>query len=110
MGKIVCQTRKLGLDKDCGYIRKVGEVDLKKNAIFGTIKSMKTLYDVQQILKRFAIFVHMGNRLYDIEVMQIELNRLYQAGVIERDEYLRAELVLRREHRLEEEYQNKQER
>ncbi|WP_153047646.1 YqgQ family protein, partial [Streptococcus suis] len=34
---------------------------------------MERLYDVQQLLKRFGIIVYMGNRLYDIEMMQIEL-------------------------------------
>lgn len=66
---------------------------------------MKRLYDVQQLLKRFGIVVYMGNRLYDIEMMQIELNRVYQAGLLDRLDYLEAELVLRREHRLELEYQ-----
>lgn len=70
---------------------------------------MKRLYDVQQLLKRFGIIVYMGNRLYDIEMMQIELNRIYQAGVLERLEYMAAELVLRREHRLELEYQKSRE-
>lgn len=52
----------------------------------------------------------MGNRLYDIEMMQIELNRVYQAGVLDRLEYMEAELVLRREHRLELEYQRSKEK
>ena len=30
---------------------------------------MKTLYDVQQLLKRFGIFVYVGKRLWDIELM-----------------------------------------
>lgn len=71
---------------------------------------MKRLYDVQQLLKRFGIIVYMGNRLYDIEMMQIELNRVYQAGVLDRLEYMEAELVLRLEHRLELEYQRLKEK
>ncbi|MBY4959708.1 YqgQ family protein [Streptococcus suis] len=70
---------------------------------------MKRLYDVQQLLKRFGIIVYMGNRLYDIEMMQIELNRIYQAGILDRLEYMEAELVLRREHCLELEYQKSRE-
>lgn len=66
---------------------------------------MKRLYDVQQLLKRFGIIIYMGNRLYDIEMMQIELNRVYQAGLLD----MEAELVLRREHRLELEYQKSRE-
>ncbi|AXQ78201.1 DUF910 family protein [Streptococcus chenjunshii] len=62
---------------------------------------MKTLYDVQQLLKNFDIYVYIGKRLYDIEVMKIELEKLYDNGLIEKDDYLQAELILRREHRLE---------
>ncbi|MFX3943914.1 YqgQ family protein, partial [Streptococcus suis] len=34
------------------------------------------------------MIVYMVNRLYDIEMMQIELNRIYQAGVLDRLEYM----------------------
>ncbi|MBF0819237.1 YqgQ family protein [Streptococcus acidominimus] len=70
---------------------------------------MKKLYDVQQLLKQFGIIIYMGNRLYDIEMMQIELHRVYEAGLLDRLDYMEAELVLRREHRLELEYQEKKE-
>ncbi|HEP1428394.1 TPA: YqgQ family protein [Streptococcus pyogenes] len=62
---------------------------------------MKTLYDVQQLLKNFGIFVYLGKRLYDIEMMKIELQRLYDSGLMDKRDYLNAELILRREHRLE---------
>ncbi|HFZ6985446.1 TPA: YqgQ family protein [Streptococcus agalactiae] len=62
---------------------------------------MKVLFDVQNLLKKFGIYVYIGKRLYDIEVMKIELQRLYDNGLISRDDYLKAELILRREHRLE---------
>lgn len=62
---------------------------------------MKTLYDVQQLLKRFGIYVYMGKRLYDIEMMKLELVQLYENGLLDKDDYLLAELILRREHRLE---------
>ncbi|MFS1663427.1 YqgQ family protein [Streptococcus sp. zg-JUN1979] len=64
---------------------------------------MKTLYDVQQLLKRFGIYVYVGKRLYDIEVMKIELSKLYDNHLISKDDYLLADLILRREHRIEEE-------
>ncbi|SUN46628.1 hypothetical cytosolic protein [Streptococcus dysgalactiae] len=62
---------------------------------------MKTLYDVQQLLKNFGIFVYLGKRLYDIEMMKIELQRLYDSGLLDKNDYLKAELILRCEHRLE---------
>ncbi|HEN2911265.1 TPA: YqgQ family protein [Streptococcus agalactiae] len=68
---------------------------------------MKVLFDVQNLLKKFGIYVYIGKRLYDIEVMKIELQRLYDNGLISRDDYLKVELILRREHRLELEKENK---
>ena len=68
---------------------------------------MKTLYDVQQLLKRYGIIVYMANRLYEIEVMKLELSQLYQMGLIDRMDYIEAEMVLRREHTLELDYQKK---
>ena len=62
---------------------------------------MKSLYDVQQLLKRFGIIVYMGKRLYDIEMMKLELERIYDAGLLDKVDYLEAELILRREHRVE---------
>nr|WP_065868336.1 YqgQ family protein [Streptococcus mutans] len=67
---------------------------------------MKTLYDVQRLLKQFGIYVYLGKRLYDIEMMKIELERLYDSGLISKSDYLHAELILRREHRIEKEREN----
>ena len=67
---------------------------------------MKTLYDVQQLLKQFGIVVYLGKRLYDIEMMKIELEALYQNAFIDKENYLIAEMILRREHRIEMEKEN----
>ena len=71
------------------------------------MKVMKTLYDVQQFLKQFGIIVYMGKRLYDIELMKIELSRIYDAGLMDKLDYLKAEAVLSREHKLELDYLEK---
>ncbi len=43
---------------------------------------MKTLYDVQQLLKKFNILFYVGKRKWDIELMALELDNLHHAGVI----------------------------
>ncbi|WP_288226501.1 YqgQ family protein [uncultured Enterococcus sp.] len=63
---------------------------------------MESLHDVQQLLKQFGIYVYVGKRIYDIELMQIELKNLYESRVIDRDTYLRGWAILKREHHIEE--------
>lgn len=64
-------------------------------------RNYRTLYDVQQLLKEFNVFVYVGKRLYDIEFMAIELDNLYQSGVVDNSTYTKAKIVLRKEHREE---------
>ncbi|MGX7419632.1 YqgQ family protein [Carnobacterium gallinarum] len=64
---------------------------------------MRTLYDVQMLLKRFGVYVYVGKRLWDIELMQIELKSLNEEGLVSDEVYIPAALVLRQEHRIEEE-------
>ncbi|MFC6261212.1 MULTISPECIES: YqgQ family protein [Levilactobacillus] len=63
---------------------------------------MKTLYDVQQLLKKFGIYVYVGKRLWDIEVMALELDHLRKARVVDDHTFVQAKVVLTHEHRLEE--------
>ena len=69
---------------------------------------MKTLYDVQQLLKQFGVFFYVGKRKWDIELMSIELKNLYKAGVIDQPTFAKAQLVLRHEHHIEEVRDHKQ--
>ncbi|KRK35536.1 MULTISPECIES: YqgQ family protein [Levilactobacillus] len=62
---------------------------------------MKTLYDVQQLLKKFGIYVYVGKRLWDIEVMALELDHLRKARVVDDKTFVAAKVVLTHEHRIE---------
>ena len=77
---------------------------LKKCLESAKMEAMKTFYDVQQFLKQFGIIVYVGKRLYDIELMNLELSRIYDAGLMDKLDYLEAEAVLRREHKIELDY------
>ena len=63
---------------------------------------MKTLYDVQQHLEKYGILVHDGKRIWDIELMELEIDNINKAGLIDKHDYMIAKLILRREHRIEE--------
>ncbi len=63
---------------------------------------MKTLYDVQQLLEKYGIFVHVGKRIWDIELMALELDNINHSHLIDQHDYLVAKLILRREYEYEE--------
>lgn len=63
---------------------------------------METLYDVQQLFKQFGMYIYVGARIYDIELMMIELKKLYEGQLVDRDTYLLYRHILQREHRIEE--------
>lgn len=68
--------------------------------------SFKNVYDVQQLLKQFGIFVYVGNRLWDLEIMMDELKKLHQNNLIEDSVFLSAMTILKKEHPLEQERQD----
>lgn len=68
---------------------------------------MRNLYDVQQLLKKFNILVHVGKRKWDIELMGLELDNLNRADVISKKEYMSAKMILRHEHEIEVQKENK---
>ena len=58
---------------------------------------MNDYFSVIQLLKRFGIYVYMGDKKSDIEMMQTEVKDLFDSGLIPQDVYLQAVLLLRKE-------------
>ncbi|MUK87126.1 DUF910 family protein [Ornithinibacillus sp. L9] len=58
---------------------------------------MKNFYDVQQLLKRFGIIIYVGERLADLELMEMEIQELYNSKLIQVEEYTTAMMIIRRE-------------
>jgi uncharacterized protein YqgQ len=58
---------------------------------------MKTIYDVQQLLKKYGTFIYTGNRLADLELMEDEIRELYELELVERQSLQLALLLLRQE-------------
>lgn len=59
---------------------------------------MKTLYDVQQLLKHYGIYIYIGKRKWDIEMMGIELDSLYRSDILDLKTYQSAKQILTSEH------------
>ncbi|MCG7345135.1 YqgQ family protein [Sporosarcina sp. ACRSL] len=58
---------------------------------------MKDFLDVLQLLKRFGIFIYTGDQKTDIEMMMSEVKELYDNGLIMKEDYLPALIILKRE-------------
>lgn len=63
---------------------------------------MQTFLDVLNLLKKYDIYIHVGKRLWDIELAAIEIDNMYKAGLLDAKEYAQIKLALRHEHELEE--------
>ncbi|MFC6316017.1 YqgQ family protein [Lapidilactobacillus achengensis] len=59
---------------------------------------LRNYYDIEQLLKRFGIYVYLGKRLWDLEMTGVELQNLHHSGLIDDHLYARAKIVLRHEH------------
>ena len=68
---------------------------------------MKTIYDIQQFLKRFGTIIYIGERVADLELMEMELKELYQSQLIEPREFQTALLILRHEIQFQKEKSQK---
>lgn len=65
------------------------------------VMTFNTMHDVQMLLKRFGQYVYGPGRLATLELMEIEVKDLYDAGMIDREDYLKALIVLKNEIRKE---------
>lgn len=64
---------------------------------------MKTIFDIQQMLKRFGTIIYVGDRLATLELMEDEIKELYFSKLIDKNDLQIALQVLRHEIVLEKE-------
>lgn len=62
---------------------------------------MKTIYDIQQFLKRFGTIIYLGDRIADLELMEAEIKELYRSQLIEAKDFQTAILILRHQIQIE---------
>ncbi|WP_226667444.1 YqgQ family protein [Metabacillus litoralis] len=58
---------------------------------------MNSIYDVQQLLKRYGTIIYIGDRIADLELMEDEVKQLFESKIIEPKDYQMAILLLRQE-------------
>lgn len=61
------------------------------------MRFVDSIYDVQQLLKRFGSIIYVGDRLGDLQLMEEELKQLYYSRAIERKDFEMAILLIRHE-------------
>ncbi|MFC3882912.1 YqgQ family protein [Bacillus songklensis] len=64
---------------------------------------MKTIYDVQQLLKKYGTIIYIGDRVADLELMEAELKELFQSQLVDVRDYQTALLLLRHEIQIQKE-------
>lgn len=61
---------------------------------------METIYDVQQLLKKFDILIYMKNRIYMLNLYGLEIAELYRLKLIDQIDYLKSVTIIKRELRI----------
>jgi uncharacterized protein YqgQ len=64
---------------------------------------MKTIYDIQQFLKKFGTFIYLGDRVAELEMMLFEIKEIYQSQMMDVKDYQMAVLLVRQEIQREKE-------
>jgi len=61
------------------------------------VDPLNSMYDVQQKLKQFGVFVYTGSRLSDLQLIDLEIKELYKYSLITKEEFMLAKMVIHRE-------------
>lgn len=74
------------------FVKAENQVCMKRGIL------MKNFYDILQYLKTYDVFIHLGKRLWDIEMAALEVDNLYKADVISKEDYKKMKVILAKEH------------
>lgn len=58
---------------------------------------MKSIYDIQQLLMKFGTVIYIGDRIADLELMEMEIRELYKSQFVSDQDFQMAILLLRQE-------------
>ncbi|WP_208585905.1 YqgQ family protein [Gracilibacillus suaedae] len=58
---------------------------------------MDSIYDLRKLLLKFGTIIYIGDRLADLELMEEEINELYQVKMITKEQFLQAKIIITQE-------------
>lgn len=58
---------------------------------------MNSIYDIQQLLKRFGTFIYTSDRIGDLDLMEMEIDELFQIRFIDVKDYNTSKILLKKE-------------
>ncbi len=58
---------------------------------------MDSVYDIRKLLLKFGTIIYIGDRLADLELMEEEINELFQVKMITKVEFLQAKIIITKE-------------
>lgn len=64
---------------------------------------MKSIYDIQQFLKKFGTLIYIGDRISTLQLMEEEVRELYNVQLMNPQDFRMAIFLIRQEIRLIEE-------
>lgn len=64
---------------------------------------MKSIYDIQQFLKKFGTLIYIGDRISTLQLMEEEVRELYNVQLMDPQDFRMAIFLIRQEIRLIEE-------
>lgn len=59
--------------------------------------NMKSIYDIQKLLMKYGTVIYIGDRLADLELMEMEMRELYKSQFVSDQDFQMAMLLLRQE-------------
>ncbi len=62
-------------------------------------ESMKNMYDVRQLLKKYGSFIYTGDQCRDLDLIKHEVIALYEANIISMNDYKQALLIIQQTYR-----------
>lgn len=63
------------------------------------VPDLNTIHDLRQLLLKFGTLIYTKDPIADLELMEEECQELYELGMLEQEQYVKAVLLIKQEIR-----------